>query len=53
MDEWIKKVDAAQTLNELDEIVEHAAWDDSISHDEYCFIYNHALQIYWRLSNEY
>ena len=50
MNEWLNKLDAATTENELNEIVEHAAWDDNITHDEYCFIYQHALQIYWRFS---
>ncbi len=53
MNEWIEKINNAQTLNEIDEIIEHAAWDDNITHDEYCLVYLHALQIYRRLSNEH
>lgn len=44
MDKYLNKIETAQTLDELDEIVEIAAFDDSLVNDEYSEIYAEALK---------
>lgn len=44
MKEYLEKIRIAQTLDELDEIVEIAAYDDSLVNNEYCEIYAEALK---------
>jgi hypothetical protein len=44
MDKYLNKIANAQTLDELDEIVEIAACDDSLLNNEYCDIYAEALK---------
>ena len=48
--EEIKKaVSAAKTEQQLNDIIEHAAFCDDITHDEYCQIYQLGVEKYWSL----
>lgn len=40
---YIKLIDSADSFNRISEITEHAAWDDGITHQEYCEIYDYAV----------
>ena len=44
MKEYIESIKKAQTLEELDNIVELAAIDDTITNEQYCTLYSIALQ---------
>ena len=48
--EEIKKaVSAAKTEQQLNDIIEQAAFCDDITHDEYCQLYQYAIDVYWKL----
>lgn len=40
---YIRLIDTADSFNRISEIIEHAAWDDGITHQEYCEIYDYAV----------
>ena len=44
MDKYIERIEKAQTLEELDAVVESAAWDDDLTASQYCEIYAKALK---------
>ena len=44
MKKHLEKIRTAQTLEELDYIVENAAFDETLTDDEYCEIYSEALK---------
>lgn len=44
MTKYIEKIKKAETLDELNEIVERAAWDDDLTASEYGEIYMKALK---------
>lgn len=43
---YIRQIDEAKALWEVDSIVEHSAYDDDLTNDEYCTIYGYALNKY-------
>lgn len=43
MGNYIRLIDTADSVDRLTEITEHAAWDDGITDQEYCEIYNYAV----------
>lgn len=43
MKKYLEKIKAAQTIDELDAIVESAAFDENLTDAEYCDIYSNAL----------
>lgn len=40
---YIRLIDAVDSVDRILEITEHAAWDDGITNQEYCEIYNYAV----------
>lgn len=40
---YIKLIDTADSVDGISEITEHAAWDDGITHQEYCEIVKYAV----------
>lgn len=44
MKEYLERIEKAQTLNELDAIVENAAYNELLTDTEYCNIYEVALK---------
>lgn len=44
MKEIIASIEKAQTIDELDEIVEKAAFNEELTNEEYCEIYEKALR---------
>lgn len=44
MKKYLEKIKAAETIDELDAIVEDAAFDENITAGEYCEIYDEALK---------
>ncbi len=45
MEEYIKRITEADTLSEINDIVEEAANDDRITNEEYQKIYSYALDM--------
>lgn len=39
MKEYIEKINKAETLDELDEIIEEVAFDENLTNEEYCEVY--------------
>lgn len=44
MKKYLERIEKAQTLNELDTIVENAAYNELLTETEYCNIYAVALK---------
>lgn len=44
MQEYLEMIRTAQTLGELDEVAESAAFDENLTDSEYCDIYSAALK---------
>ena len=40
---YIRLIDSADSFNRISEITEHDAWDDGITHQEYCAIVEYAV----------
>lgn len=43
---YIRHIDEARHLWQVEETVEHSAYDDDLTNDEYCIIYGYALKRY-------
>lgn len=43
MAEWVKRIEATESIWEMDELIEEMAYDENITNDEYCQLYGMAL----------
>ena len=50
MSKYMEMLERADSIDELEEIVEKASFDDNISNDEYEMVYNRAIEVaqIWR-----
>ena len=44
MKDYLRKIEKAETLDELDAIIERAAYDENLTNSEYCELYAIALK---------
>lgn len=44
MKEYLERIEKAETLDELNAIAESAAFDETLTNNEYCNIYSEALK---------
>lgn len=45
MGKYMEMLEKADSIDELEEIVENASFDDSISNNEYETVYNRAIEV--------
>lgn len=43
MEKWIERIEATETLVEMNELVDEMAYDETITNDEYCELYGMAI----------
>ena len=49
MEKYVEQIRDAESLDDLDQIIEIAAFDDGITHAEYCKLHKLAMEKYYHL----